>query len=397
MALLRCRVCGSKDVTRRLHFRDFPCHIWPLASEEGRLFRDADVYVCRSCGHIQLQDFEPNFIENLYVHETFNLEDPRANQDRVSTIERRLGAASLLGKRTLDIGGGRNAFSTFLPEGEKWICDLDVSDELRRPGVRVVEGDFLEAGFPAGYFDFISMFHALEHFNDPAAAVGRMAELLAPGGQILVEVPNIRSVIATMPYYAVLHQHISMFSSDTLTCLFGRQGLALENRFREDGVLFAAFSHGSTAHSESVVFPDARLGQESVDALEQRLETMQTATSTIPFAEDRSRVGLYGAGGSSALFLAHFPHLKNRIGICFDQNVGKQGRFLPGTDIPIHSPDAIDRIPLEQLVFLSSGLRKAVGDERAIQTIDIEQMILTLSSPEHSQAGNGVRRETERG
>lgn len=379
MTLLRCRVCDSQEVAHHLRFPEFPCHIWPLASEAGRLFQDADVYVCQSCGHLQLQDFEEDFIRNLYVHETCNVEDPGANLNRVKAVEKRLGAKCFVGKRTLDIGGGRNGFSSSLPEGEKWICDFGVSEELRRPGVRVVEGDFLKSDLPPGHFDFISMFHTLEHFNNPGAAVMRMAELLAPGGLILVEVPNVRSIAEAMPYYAVFHQHISMFASETLAFLFKRFGLLSQDWFRQDRVLFAAFRKEAVDRvDEAGGPPDARLGQEIVAALERRLEAVGIAVSALGSVEDRHRVGLYGAGGSSTLFLAHFPCLKKKIGICFDLDLRKQGRFLPGTDIRIHKPEAMRQVPLEQLIFLSSNLHKTVGADLSIQTIDVEQVIREL-------------------
>lgn len=378
MILDRCRVCSSKDVVRKLHLSGFPCHIWPLANEEERLFRDAVVYVCGHCGHIQLQDLESEFIRDLYVHETCNVEDPGANRSRVSAIEARYGAECFTGKRTLDIGGGRNAFTSHLPQGENWICDFDVVDDLKKPGSHVVEGDFLELDFPLRYFDYISMFHTLEHLNDPAAAVMRMADLLAPEGRILVEVPNARQVARTMPFYTVFHMHLSMFTPEVLTLLFARHGLSVQNWFRQDDVLFAAFTKEGTGRHSDVVPTDALLGHAVVADLETRLNALGAALSAVPLDKDPSRVGLYGAGGSSALFLAHFPEMKKKIGICFDQDSRKQGRFLPGTDIPICKPETMDQVRLEQLLFLSTHLARTVEADRAIQIVDIEQMIRTL-------------------
>lgn len=380
MTLLQCRVCASQDVTQHLRFSRFPCNIWPAASESGRLFRDLKVYVCGSCGHLQLQDLEEAFIRDLYVEESCVLEDPEANRSRLEAFEQWFGSGCFVKKRTLDIGGGRNAFSSLLPEGESWICDFGVSDELRRPGVQVVEGDFLKAELPRGHFDFITMFHALEHFNDPGAAVRRMEELLAPGGHILVEVPNIRFVVEMIPHYAVFHQHISMFTAETLAFLFRRFGLSA-GWFCRGEVLFAAFSReDQDTTGGAPTPPDPQLGRRIVNSLESRLEAIKLAMSEVEFVKDRSRVGLYGAGGSSGLFLAHFPLLKEVIGVCFDLDSRKQDRLLPGTDILIHKPEAMDEFPLEQMIFLSSELCGAIGANLRAQSLDVERLISDLPS-----------------
>jgi SAM-dependent methyltransferase len=377
VTLPKCRVCASQQVAPRLQFSGFPCNIWPAESEVGRLFEDLEVHVCESCGHLQLQNLRDSFIRDLYVYESCVLEDPGANRSRLEAFESQFGSGCFLNKRTLDIGGGRNAFSSLLPEGERWICDFGISAELRRPGVEVVEGDFLKVDLPQGHFDYITMFHALEHFNDPAAAVRRMESLLAPGGRILLEVPNVRFVVEAIPHYAVFHQHISMFTSETLEFLFDRHGLSTEHWFNRGEVLFAAFHLEDSAHVE-VSLPNPQTGREIVTALESRLEALSSGMTAFRFAADRSQVALYSAGGSSALFLAHFPFLKEKIGVCFDMDPRKQGKLLPGTDIPIHKPESMSQFHLEQVVFLSTDLCNAIGAKLAAQTIDVDRLIREL-------------------
>ena len=56
---------------------------------------------------------------------------------------------------------------------------------------RIFVGDPTEAPFPDHHFDVITAFHVLEHLPDPLGTLRNMIRWMAPGGLIIVEVPNI--------------------------------------------------------------------------------------------------------------------------------------------------------------------------------------------------------------
>ena len=55
----------------------------------------------------------------------------------------------------------------------------------------IVVGDPAEVELPRASFDLITAFHVVEHLPDPGTALRRMLEWLAPGGLLIVEVPNV--------------------------------------------------------------------------------------------------------------------------------------------------------------------------------------------------------------
>jgi SAM-dependent methyltransferase len=60
---------------------------------------------------------------------------------------------------------------------------------------RVLAGDVLdptEVDFPEASFDLILVSHVLEHFAEPGSVLKRVQRWLAPGGQVLVALPNVR-------------------------------------------------------------------------------------------------------------------------------------------------------------------------------------------------------------
>ncbi len=81
-------------------------------------------------------------------------------------------------------------------------------------------GDAFGAPFSAARFDVVSAFHVLEHVPDPVALLRRMLEWLAPGGLLVVEVPNAGGLGASLFGRAwsglELPRHPSHFTPDSL-------------------------------------------------------------------------------------------------------------------------------------------------------------------------------------
>lgn len=81
-------------------------------------------------------------------------------------------------------------------------------------------GDVLTAPFASGRFDVVTAYHVLEHVPDPVAVIRRTLAWLAPGGLLIIEVPNAGGLGAGLFGKAwsglELPRHLSHFSPETL-------------------------------------------------------------------------------------------------------------------------------------------------------------------------------------
>ena len=78
--------------------------------------------------------------------------------------------------------------------------------------------------------DAVVLWHVAEHLDDPLAALGRVTGWLAPGGLVLLGVPNAASLQARIGGPAWMHwdapRHRQHFTAAGLSALLGRAGLA---------------------------------------------------------------------------------------------------------------------------------------------------------------------------
>lgn len=138
--------------------------------------------------------------------------------------------------RLLDIGCGKGRFLSAARDAGWEVLGVEFAPASAQAAratyqIEVTVGDFLELPLDGG-FDALTMWHVLEHLPDPFAAVARAAELLRPGGRLVVSVPNIESLQARLGgerwFHLDLPRHLLHFSPRSLGTLVERTGLRVE-------------------------------------------------------------------------------------------------------------------------------------------------------------------------
>ncbi len=99
------------------------------------------------------------------------------------------------GGRLLDVGCATGRFLQQMaavgwrPSGIE--LDPEAAAKARTVTTDVTVGDPAEVSLPPASFDLVTAFHVVEHLPDPASALRNMLGWLAPGGLLIVEVPNV--------------------------------------------------------------------------------------------------------------------------------------------------------------------------------------------------------------
>ena len=98
-----------------------------------------------------------------------------------------------------------------------------------RRGLDVIPTTLEESGLPERSFDVVSAFHVVEHMTDAVSFLRSLARWARPGGYVVVEVPNWRSVHRRQAgeRWAGLRplEHVAHYDPATLERLFARAGI----------------------------------------------------------------------------------------------------------------------------------------------------------------------------
>jgi SAM-dependent methyltransferase len=135
--------------------------------------------------------------------------------------------------RLLDIGAGRGRFVAHARAAGWYAHGIEPSrrgvEGARARGIELVSSGIGDAHVPAGSLDAATLWHVLEHLDDPGGAVERIAGWLRPGGLLLVGVPNLGSVQARLGgarwYHLDVPRHRTHFTVAGLEALLRAHGL----------------------------------------------------------------------------------------------------------------------------------------------------------------------------
>jgi SAM-dependent methyltransferase len=255
---LCCLVCGQSDATNVVRYASPDPYERAVGIAKEGYFR---AWVrCVDCGFIYSRySRDPEVLDRLYesnyrdsamswrqgsTREVFDrvialAPEQSETHARIAWIKREIGsleAARLVparpgAKAMLDIGGATGVFAY-------GFRDADWSTHVVDPAE---SGRFLETDFDIPYhqgpyrpglfgrtFDLISLVFVLEHLRDPNAILASIAQDLAPGGLLYIEVPDSVAFRLKPPEDDIFNAcHLWMFNPTSLTRLLANNGFEL--------------------------------------------------------------------------------------------------------------------------------------------------------------------------
>jgi 2-polyprenyl-3-methyl-5-hydroxy-6-metoxy-1,4-benzoquinol methylase len=136
----------------------------------------------------------------------------------------------------------------------------------------VVVGDPAEVALPPASFDVITAFHVVEHLPDPATALRNMLRWLAPGGLMIVEVPNVGGWGGALfgRFWSGLDfpRHLVHFTPATMRALVEAAGGSIVDEWHWSkprwiirSVRFALAARGTPSARRTLAALDSRLGR----------------------------------------------------------------------------------------------------------------------------------------
>ena len=224
--------------------------------------------------------------------------------------------------------------------------------------------------------DVVAANNVFAHVPDVNDFSAGLARLLKPSGVLTVEFPHLRKLIAENQFDTIYHEHWSYYWFTTAKAIFEARGLRVFDASEHDthggSIRLHACRpdalHATTPRVAEQVAADAAAGFDD-DATYDRFneQAKETKRKLLSFLIEAKRAGksvcAYGAPGKGNTLLNYCGIGTDMVDFTVDRNPKKQGNFLPGSRIPIKSPDAIREARPDYVLILPWNLRREIAEQ----------------------------------
>lgn len=207
--------------------------------------------------------------------------------------------------------------------------------------------------------------------------VGGLKILLAPTGVITIEFPHLQKTIDGNQFDQVYHEHFSYFSLYSAERIFAAHGLPIfdvEELATHGGSLriYAHHAEDTTRDAtDRLLALRAREAEAGIATLgyyqEFESRVRDTKHKLLEFLIDAKRAGKrvvgYGAPGKGNTLLNYCGVRTDFLDFTVDRSPHKHGKFLPGTHIPIHSPDRLWDARPDYVLILPWNLKTEIMEQ----------------------------------
>lgn len=233
-----------------------------------------------------------------------------------------------------------------------------------------------EEGYSA---DLTAANNVLAHVPDILNFASGFAEILKPEGVATFEFPHILNLIEAVQFDTIYHEHYSYLSLLTVEKIFAKAGLRvfdIEQLPTHGGSLRVFACRKEARHEETAAVSATRAAEHKagLDVLagysgfQARIEA--SCASFRSFLDDArahgKSVAAYGAAAKGNTFFNVCGVTAQDIALVADRSHAKQGKLLPGSHIPVVSPEALVEAQPDYVVIvpwnLTTEIRAQLND-----------------------------------
>lgn len=358
-----CRSCGGRQTSLVLSLGKTPLANSLLTADQLNEIEPRyplDLAFCHDCFLVQITEtVPPEILFRDYVYfSSFSdtvLENARSITQRM-IADLKLNASSLaievasndgyllqhyvqMGVPVLGIEPARNIAKVATERGIPTVCEFfgdTLGQQLAAQGQRA---DVLHAN------------NVFAHVADTNGFVEGIRHVLKPSGVAVIEAPYLKDTIDHTEFDQIYHEHLCYFSLTAVDGLMRRHGLFVwdvEHLPIHGGTLryFVRLLSSGIVARPSVAQLINEEAQWGVNRLEfyrgfgRKVEQLRQGLLDLlhQLKANGKRIAVYGASAKGSTLMNYFGIGADLLEYVVDRSVAKQGKFTPGTHLPIYSP-----------------------------------------------------------
>jgi len=382
----QCRFCGHRLNQVFVDLGMSPLcqtHISPEQLNAMERFYPLRVYVCDACLLVQLEEFvAPADIFSEYAYFS-SFSDSWVEHARRYTEQMRERFLLDGSRQVMEIASNDGYLLQHFVAAGVPVLGIEPAENVARAaiekGVRTISCFFgresaerIKAQF--GSPDLLLGNNVLAHVPDINDFVAGMQLLLKSDGVITMEFPHLMRLIELNQFDTIYHEHFSYLSFTTVVRIFATHGLTLfdvEELPTHGGSLRIYARHEADSGKPvgrrvaELLATESGKGYGRVETyatFDQRVRA--TKRALLAFLLDAKQRGKrivgYGAPGKGNTLLNYCGIRTDFLDFTVDRNPYKQGKYTPGTHIPILPPERLMEARPDYVLILPWNLKDEI-------------------------------------
>lgn len=341
------------------------------------------VYTCHECRLVQVDEVQRHdalFSEDYVYFSSFSPSWLAHAQRYVDTTAERLAlnAHSLV----LEVASNDGYLLQYVQQRGIACVGIEptagTARVAREKGVETIEAFFGE-DFARRFAverrraDLVLANNVLAHVPDINDFVAGLREVLAPGGTVTVEFPHLMQLVQQGQFDTIYHEHFSYLSFATVQRIFAAHGLTVWDvqTLRTHGGSLRVWAQHTANARPTAASVDAMLHTEAAAGMQEpafyrgfQPEADRIKNDLVAFLIECRRggrsVAAYGAAAKGNTLLNYAGVRPDLLPFVVDASPHKQGRFLPGSRIPVVAEARIRETRPDFILILPWNLRDEI-------------------------------------
>lgn len=384
---MKCRHCGTDLSLSLIDLGSAPPSNSYLTQEgmhAPERWYPLRVLVCQECWLVQTEDYAhcAEFFSADYAYfSSFSTTWLQHAERYVEAMVSRFGLTS--GSRVVEVASNDGYLLQYVQARQISALGIEptasTAQASRAKGQEVIEEFFgvdLARRLVAGGIqaDLMAANNVLAHVPDINDFVSGFTILLKPAGVVTFEFPHLLRMIEEIQFDTIYHEHFSYLSLTAVHRICSENGLTVfdvEELSTHGGSLrvFAQRSntgvHPTEAAVDNMLQREGAAGMSSADfyaGFQKRADSLKNdlLAFLLEAARTGKRVAGYGAAAKGNTLLNYAGVRSDLISYVVDRNPAKQGKWLPGSRIPVVAEERLREDRPDYVLILPWNLKEEV-------------------------------------
>lgn len=389
---MKCRFCRHELTHEFIDLVSSPPSNSFLTEEElnePEVFYPLKLYVCEKCFLVQVDEYKKSqeiFGDKYIYFSSISKSWLKHAQNYVDMITKRLHLTPE--SFVIEIASNDGYLLQYFKDKEIPCLGIEpakaTAEEARKRGIEVITEFFgsslgQELARQGRTADLVVGNNVLAHVPDINDFVEGLRIALKQDGVITLEFPHLMQLVEECKFDTIYHEHFSYLSFQTVRRVFLAHGLDLfdvEELPTHGGSLRIYAKHQRDRCKEISVNVQSLLDKESSGGMNElsyyqdfQKKANQVKYALLSFLLEQSRQGkkivAYGAAAKGNTLLNYCGMKRDLIEFVIDASPYKQGKFLPGSHIPVVSEELIRKKRPDFMLILPWNIKDEIMEQLA--------------------------------